>query len=134
MSTIPSSYRKEITDALKVECDANKLKVALFKSTHTPLVSQVHYNDIIAQECSGTNYNAGGNLLSGATSTIVGDNARFAANATVFTNVTVSASYAVVYNIDTGHIRGQYTLSGEHVVVAGTLTLTWNASGVIQVM
>lgn len=136
MAVIPKYYKKEITDDLQVEGSAGKLKVALFNTNHPygSAASQETYAGIIANECSGAGYSAGGVLLTGTDSSYSGDNTKFTADPTIFSNVTVSAMYAVVYNTDTGLIRGQYSLGVIRNVTAGTLTLTWNAQGLQAVV
>ena len=136
MATIPKYYKKEITDGLATEGTANKLKLALFTTAHpyANAVTQEHYADIVYNECSGTGYTAGGKLLTSVTSLNVGNVARLTADSVIWTSVTVTARYAVLYNTDTGHIRAQYDLGSERTVVSGTLTIAWNASGVLEVL
>jgi hypothetical protein len=136
MATFSKYYKKEITDALVTEGTANKLKLALFTTTHpyANAATQEHYADIIANECSGAGYTEGGKLLTSVACVNIGNNARLTADNVSWTTVTVSAMYAVLYNTDTGHIRAQYSLGVERNVTAGTLLLTWHASGVLEVL
>jgi hypothetical protein len=136
MGYISKYQKKEFTDAIAAEGTANKLKIALFTSSHpyASAPSQQKYSDIIANECSGAGYNAGGILLTGVTSALTGDNAKLTANNVVYTPITTIARYAVVYNTDTSLIRGQYDLGGDKNVSGGTLTVTWNAGGLLTLL
>jgi hypothetical protein len=133
MATISKYYKKTITDALQVLTPA--LKCALMLNTHpyASAASQEHYADISANECTGVGYTAGGVALTVPSSTQVGDNAKFTAAATAFSGITLIARYAVVYDLTTGHIVSQHDLGGDKNVSGGTLTLTWNASGILTV-
>jgi hypothetical protein len=129
MGTISKYYKKTITDALA----AATLKVCLMKNTYTISASNQYYADISANECSGAGYAAGGILLSIPSSSQVGDNAKFTALPAVFSGVTLTARYAVVYNNSTGAIVSQHDLGGDKPASGGTLTLTWNSSGILSV-
>jgi hypothetical protein len=129
MATISKYYKKTITDALA----AATLRVCLMKNTHTISASNQYYADISANECTGAGYTAGGVLLTVPASSQVGDNAKFTGANTVFSAVTLTARYAVVYNSATGAIVSQHDLGGDKAVTGGTLTLAWNVNGILTV-
>jgi hypothetical protein len=131
MATISKYYKKTFTDALAALSPA--LKCCLMKNTHTISASSEHYADISANECTGAGYTAGGTALTTPASSLVANNAKFTAANTVWAAVTVTARYAVVYDPTTGHIISQHDLGGDKVVTGGTLTLAWNASGILTV-
>jgi hypothetical protein len=131
MATISSAYKLTMTAALAALTPA--LKCCLMLNTHTIAASQEHYAAISGNECTGAGYTAGGVALTTPASSAVGANAKFTAANTVFSAVTVTARYAVVYDPTTGHIVSQHDLGGDKVVTGGSLTLTWNASGILTV-
>ena len=131
MATISKYYKKSITDALAALSPG--LKCCLMANTHTISASQQYYSDVSANECSGSGYTTGGILLTTPASSQVGDNAKFTAANTVYSGVTVTARYAVVYNPTSGLIVAQYDLGGDKACSGGTLTLTWNAAGMLTV-
>jgi hypothetical protein len=133
MAIISKFYKKTVTDALRTLSPA--LKCCLMKNTHpyASAVSQELYAAISVNECSGTGYTAGGILLSVPASSQVGDNAKFTASPAIFSGVTLTARYAVVYDPTTGRIVSQHDLGGDKPCVGGTLTLTWNTNGILTV-
>jgi hypothetical protein len=135
MATISKYYKKEVTDAIKAEFTSGDLYVALFKNTldYANIAGVQHYAEILADECAGAGYTAGGIALTNVMSANVGNIARLTADSAIFAAVTVTPMYAVIYNTNTDCIRAVYNLNADIPVTAGTLTLTWSASGVISV-
>ena len=133
MATISKYYKKTLTDALAALSPT--LKVCLMLNTHpyANAASQEHYSDISINECSGAGYTAGGIALTTPASSQVGNNAKFTAASAVFAGVTLTARYAAVYDPTTGHIVSQHDLGGDKACTGGTLTLTWNASGILTI-
>jgi hypothetical protein len=129
MAIISKYYKLGLTDAMAIL----SLKCALMKNTHTMSASNENYADISANECTGAGYTAGGVALGTLTSTQVGNNAKFTAANAVFSGVTVTARYAVVYATVTGHIISQHDLGGDKAATGGTITLTWSASGILTI-
>jgi hypothetical protein len=129
MATISKYYKKAITDLLATK----PLYCCLMKNTHTISAGDHYYADISANECSGTAYTAGGIPLSTLASSQVGDNAKFTAASAVFAGVTLTAMYAVVYDVITGAIVSEHSLGGDKAVTGGTLTLVWNTNGILSV-
>ncbi len=81
----------------------------------------------------GTGYTAGGNTVAGKTAAYSGNNAYITATALQFTTLTATPHYAVLYETTGGKIRSQIDFGADYPVVGGTLTLTWNANGIIKV-
>ena len=131
MATISKYYKKTLTDALVAL--SPPLKCCLLLNTFTIGAGHQHYSDVSAWECSGAGYTAGGAALTTPASSLVGNNAKFTAAATVWTGLTTTARYAVVYDPTTGNIVSEHDLGGDKACTGGTLTLTWNASGICVV-
>lgn len=129
MGTISKQYKKAVGDAMI----AATLKVALFKAStfvYNP-DTQVVYTDIIAFECSGSGYTAGGKpiVLSGAYNgteyTVDATDLVWGPNATI-----ADIGFAVLYS--PAGIVDVKTVSPTASVTTGTLTLQWNPSGVLK--
>ena len=136
-STIPRTYRKEITDALEGET----LYVAFFTnsmSTWTGLSAvEKTYAQVatIYTESTGTGYTIGGVPLPVTSANMAGNAANI--NADDDTELTIStaltARFAVVYNHTSGLIRSVTDLGGDYTVTSGKMTIVWDAvNGVIK--
>ena len=120
----------------------NNIRVALVKSTHTlDQHNDDFWSDVLADETAGTAYTAKGELLASKTATASGyDNAgTFALDAADKTwgTSTITAQIAVVY-YDSGTNSTSslicYQDNGSNVsTTAGTFTVAWNASGIVQI-
>ena len=84
------------------DLDTNTIKLALIKSGESEHMVQVttNYSDVTgnSDEASGTNYSTGGNTLGSATISTDGTTAILDFADTTFSNATVSASGAIIYN------------------------------------
>ena len=138
-SSIPKTYRKEITDALALET----LKVALFTSTgwaySATNIAHATYTQVAAlfTEVSsvGTGYTTGGVALA-TTSDYIGANneAALRATATAIATATFTCRYAVVYRDSDKKIRAVVDLGGDKTVTSGTMTITWDVTnGIIKI-
>ena len=80
----------------------NTIKRALIKLSESGTYGAVttNYSDVTgnSDEASGTNYSAGGNILGSAAITTSGTTALLDFADTTFSNATVSASGAIIYN------------------------------------
>jgi hypothetical protein len=123
----------------EIDWAADTIKVALCTSTYTPAQDTHDYFSDITNEVSssGTNYTAGGNAI--GTPTVgytAGTNvAKFTGNAVTFTNVTLTARYAIIYDSTPGSAATNpliaYVDFGADVSpVAGDLVITWDAAGI----
>jgi hypothetical protein len=131
MATIASAYKLTFTAALAALNPP--LKCLLMKNTHTIAASDDDYADIIANECSGAGYTAGGVALTTPASSAVGANAKFTAATTTFSAITLTARYAVIYNPTTGKIISQHDLGADKSPAGGSIVITWHASGILTV-
>jgi hypothetical protein len=133
-----NSYKADAL-AANVDLDADTIKLALFPSTFTFNSDTQHFwSDISGSEASGTNYTAGGNALAGKAVTIddTDDEGVFDANDVVYSNVTITARYGVLWK-DTGTpatspLIGQLDFVSDISATAGDLTVSFNAEGVIN--
>ena len=129
MATISKYYKKDVTDAIA----AKTLKCVLLLNTFTLGAGHANYAAISAWEVVGAGYTAGGKALTTLASTQVGDNAKFSADNVQWTGLTVTARYAAIYDTVSGRVISEHDLGGDKAVSGGTLTLTWNASGILTV-
>lgn len=128
---IPKEAKKEITDRYAAEV----LWVALFQTTSNcdetghPLITDC------SNECAGTGYLRKVHAFTSAQS---GEDAVLSGTTTSWSGLTLTnpARFAVVYvysGANVNKIRGVYDFGSDIPCVSGTLTITWNASGVIKV-
>ena len=84
------------------DLDTNTIKLALIKSSESGTygAATTNYSDVTgnSDEASGTNYSAGGNTLGSAAITTSGTTAILDFADTTFSNATVSAAGAIIYN------------------------------------
>lgn len=121
----------------EIDWDTDTIKVALVTSSYTPNQDTHDYwDDVSANEASGTGYTAGGATL--ASKTITQDDATnkqtFDAADTSWTTSTVTARYAVIYvatgSSATSALIGYVDFGSNQSSSAGTFQITWNASGI----
>lgn len=134
-NAILKAFNKEI------DWDSDTIKVALVGSAYTPNQdSHDYWDDVVANEVTGTGYTAGGATLAGKTATydaasnvIVLD-----ANDVVWASSTITARYAVIYD-DSGATNAQKALLGyvdfgsDQSSTNGNFTVTWDATGIIRI-
>jgi len=116
------------------------VKIALVSSSYTPSVdAHDFFNDVSANEVSGTGYTAGGNEVanksvsapsSGVVTVDANDPATWSQNAAGFSN----ARYAILYkdtgNTATSPLISYYDLSTDQGNVSGDLALALDAAGI----
>jgi hypothetical protein len=127
------------TASRKVDWASDTIKAAALKNTYTPdQDNHVFWSDVSAQEISASGgYTAGGVALAGkAVSYDAASNeTRLTANPTTITAANATVRYIAVYK-DTGtagtsELLGYVDL-GVDVNVVNTLTLNWDATGVLK--
>lgn len=125
----------------EVDFDTDTIKVALVGSAYTPNQdSHDYWDDVSANEVTGTGYTAGGATLAGksvtydsASNVIVLD-----ANDVVWASSTITARYAVIYD-DAGATSAQKVLIGyvdfgsDQSSTNGNFTVTWDATGIVRI-
>jgi len=111
------------------------LKCALCTSSYTPNQDDHDFFDDITNEVSGTGYTAGGKIITTTNPTISGKVTTFDAADVSWTNSTITARYAIIYDYtggsDATNALVAYIDFGEDKSSEnGTFQLTWNASGI----
>lgn len=134
-SVIAKAFNKEI------DFDSDTIKVALVSSAYTPNQDTHDYwDDVSANEVTGTGYTAGGTALTSKTVTYDATNNVTILDAADVTwaSSTITARYAVIYD-DSGATSAQKALlayvdfGSDQSSTNGAFTLTWDATGIIRV-
>jgi len=101
-----NSFKQELLGGVH-DLDTDSLKIALIKDSPTGTygAATTNYSDVTdnSDEASGTNYTAGGQVLDGATITLSSGTAFVDFTDEVFTNLTISADGAIIYNAAQGN-------------------------------
>jgi hypothetical protein len=101
-----NSFKQELLGGVH-DLDTDSLKIALIKDSPTGTygAATTNYSDVTgnSDEATGTNYTAGGQVLDGATITLSSGTAFVDFTDEVFTNLTISADGAIIYNADQGN-------------------------------
>ncbi len=96
-----NSFKEELLGGVH-DLDTHTLKLALIKPSPTGTygAATTNYSDITGNtdEATGTNYTAGGQNLDSATITLSGTTAFVDFADEVFSNLTISAGGAIIYN------------------------------------
>lgn len=129
---------KELLLLGDLSLDSDTLKIALLDNGYTPNIdTDVYWDDINANEVSGTGYTAGGVTLSGKTVTQdnANDRAVFDAADAVWAGLDIGTpAWAVLYK-DTGNPATSpliaYWQLGTTATTGGDYTLQFNASGIL---
>lgn len=125
----------------EVDWDSDTIKVALVSSAYTPNQdSHDYWDDVVANEVTGTGYTSGGAALASKTATY--DSATnviiLDAADSVWASSTITARYAVVYD-DSGATNAQKALVGyvdfgsDQSSTNGNFTVTWDATGIARI-
>jgi hypothetical protein len=136
-------YGQFLAKALNKETDwdSDTIKVALVSSAYTPNQDTHDYwDDVAANEVSGSGYTAGGQALTGKTITYDGASNVIVldANDAVWPSASLTARYAVVYD-DSGATNAQKVLIGyldfgsDQSATNGNFTVTWDATGIVRI-
>jgi hypothetical protein len=134
-SVFAKAFNKEI------DFDTDTIKVALLTSAYTPnQTAHDYYDDVVANEVTGTGYTAGGQTL--ASKTVTQDTANKvtildAADVT-WASSTITARYAVIYDDTpstnaTKPLLGYVDFGSDQSSSNGNFTLTWDATGIIRI-
>jgi hypothetical protein len=137
-----NNYKLKLFDSsTKINLVGETIKLAAVKSTYTPDIdAHDFWDDVSAEESSGTGYTAGGATLANKTGAVVGasDLGKFDADDIVWTITSAfSARYLVLYKStgtpSTSPLIGYIDLGATYSFTTGTLTVTWSASGVLTI-
>ena len=125
----------------EIDWDSDTIKVALLSSSYTPNQdTHDYYDDVVANEVSGTGYTTGGNTLSSKTITYDGTNNVIVLDAAdvTWSSSTITARYAVVYD-DSGASNAAKALIGyvdfgsDQSSTNGNFTITWDSTGIVRI-
>ena len=101
-----NSFKEELLGGVH-DLDTDTLKVALIKETPSGTygAATTNYSDITgnSDEAVGTNYTAGGQTLDSATISLSGSTAFVDFADEVFSDLTISADGAIIYNASQGN-------------------------------
>jgi hypothetical protein len=98
-----NSFKEELLGGVH-DLDTDTLKVALIKESPTGTfgAATTNYSDLSTDEATGTNYTAGGQSLDSPTISLSGGTAFVDFADEVFSNLTISADGALIYNASQG--------------------------------
>lgn len=101
-----NSFKQELLGGTH-DLDTDTLKIALIKESHTGTygASTTNYSDVTgnSDEVTGTNYTAGGQTLDSASISLSSGTAFVDFADETFSNVTVAADGAIIYNSSQGN-------------------------------
>lgn len=124
----------------EIDWDTDTIKVALTTATYTPDQDAHDYFNDVTNEVSGTGYSAGGATLANKTVTYTGATNKFVLDAddAAWTTSTITARTAVVYDASPGSDATRPLIcyqqsDGDVSTTAGTFTVQWNASGIVEI-
>ena len=132
---INAAFNKEI------DWDTDTIKVALLTNSYTPdQDAHNYYDDVVANEVSGTGYTAGGNTLANKTNTYSSGTNVIVLDAddTTWSSSTITARYAIVYDASpatnaTKPLIGYVDFGSDQSSSNGNFTITWDATGIVRV-
>jgi hypothetical protein len=124
----------------EVDFDSDTIKVALLTSSYTPNQdTHDYFNDVSANEVTGTGYTQGGITLSSKTATYdSGTNVIVLDAADVtWSSSTITARYAVVYDstgtASTSALIGYVDFGSDQSSTNGNFTITWDSTGIVRI-
>lgn len=125
----------------EVDWDTDTIKVALLSNAYTPDQDAHNYfDDVVANEVTGTGYTAGGltlanktNTYNSATNVIVLD-----ADDVTWSASTITARYAVIYDATpatdaTKPLIGYVDFGSDQSSSNGNFTITWDSTGIVRI-
>lgn len=133
--TIYTSFKRDIMNGA-IDLDTDTIKVMLVTSSYTVSAAHTKRSDI-TNEVSGTGYTAGGSAIGSPTVTNVSTNGVFDGNDVAWTTSTITARGAVLYKSRGGASSADELIcyldfGTDKVSTAGTFTISWNASGILN--
>ena len=124
----------------EVDFDSDTIKVALLTSSYTPdQDAHDYFNDVSANEVSGTGYTAGGATLGSKTATYDSGTNVIVLDAadTTWSSSTITARYAVIYDStgtsSTSALIGYVDFGSDQSSTNGNFTITWDATGIVRI-
>ena len=127
--------QKQLDGSAPVVWSSDTIKVALLSNAHTPnQATHDFFDDVSANEITGTGYTAGGVTLASKTSAVTSHTAALDAADTQWTGSTLTARYAVIYQLtgtaSTSKLIGLVDFGADVSTTSGTFTITWAAAGI----
>ena len=124
-----NSFKEELLGGVH-DLDTDSLKIALIKDSPTGTydATTTNYSDVTgnSDEATGTNYTAGGQVLDSATITLSGSTAFVDFADEVFTNLTISADGAIIYNASQGNAAiAVFDFGGTVTATSGDFTVVF---------
>lgn len=115
---------------------ADTLKCALLVSAYEPSASHAVLADAVAAEAAGTGYTAGGKSLADVAWSVAAGKAVLHASDPAWTEVTVTARYALIYAVKTvgsliNPLLCLLDFGTDRGVIGGTFTVRFDAVGVL---
>lgn len=141
-ATIYNSYKTKLLDAsTKINLASDTIKLALVTSSYTPNIdTHDFWDDVSANESSGTGYTAGGKTLANpvVSTDTTNDRGKFDADDVSWTiSSALSARYGVLYKStgtpSTSPLIGYIDFGSTYSLSSGTLTITWSANGALTI-
>lgn len=122
----------------EIDLTADDIRVALVTSTHTPNQDTHEYwDDVVANEASGTGYTANGDSLATKTFTYSAatNTWTFDADDVEWANSSVTARYAVIYDRTpatdaTRPLIGYIDFGADRTSSEGLFRIAWHANGI----
>jgi hypothetical protein len=121
----------------KIDLSADTFRVMLCTSAYTPDQDAHDFKNDVTNEVTGTGYTAGGAVLTsvtlmydGATNTL-----KFDAADTVWSNATITARYAIIYDATPGTdatrpLIGFVDFGADVSSTSAAFTISWDAAGI----
>jgi len=136
-------YGQFLSQALnkEIDWDTDTIKVALLTNSYTPDQDAHNYfDDVVANEVTGTGYTAGGNTLANKTNSYNSSTNVITLDAddTTWSSSTITARYAVVYDATpstnaTRPLIGYVDFGSDQSSSNGNFTITWDATGIVRI-
>jgi len=124
----------------EVDWDTDTIKVALLSNAYTPdQDAHDYFNDVSANEVTGTGYTSGGATLASKTITYDSGSNVITLDAadTTWSSSTITARYAVVYGStgtsSTSPLIGYVDFGSDQSSSNGNFTITWDATGIVRI-
>jgi len=132
-----NSFKAKIMS--EIDLDTDTIKCALMTTAYTPNQdTHIFWDDVSANEASGTNYTAGGSTMAGTNITTDTSNNEgvYDASDVTWTSATVSAQYAVLYKstgtASTSPLVCCFDFGSEKTSSGGNFVIQWHDDGIIN--
>ena len=129
-TAMTTSFKQELLQGLH-DLDGHTLKLALIKSGESGTfgASSTNFSELSSDEASGTGYSSGGATLGSVSITLDGTTAIVDFADVSFSNSTISASGAMIYNTSASNRAiAVISFGGTVASTAGTFTVTMPAA------